>query len=84
MLKNLKKFCTIKIFDYLCLSLIQDIMKKSEICKKLVFEHCSKVILSVTDTDYDSTLSATLHPYQALRFVKKLSPKFSYSYTPIE
>ena len=51
-------------------------MRKSEIYNKLVFEHCSQVILYVTDREFDSTLSATLHPYQALRLVKKLSAKF--------
>ncbi len=59
-------------------------MRKSEILKKLVFEHCSEVILTVTDPEYDSTLKGTFHPYQALRFVKKLSPKFTYCYIPIE
>lgn len=59
-------------------------MKKSEIYNKLVFEHCSKVLLCVTDPEFGSTLQATLHPYEAIRFVKKLSAKFRYTYSVID
>lgn len=59
-------------------------MKKSEILNKITFEHCSEVLLSVTDPEFGSTLQASLHPYDALRFVKKLPAKFIYSYIPIE
>lgn len=59
-------------------------MKKSEILNALTFETASLVNLVVSDYELLLTLEGTFTPIQAMRMIKQLPTKFSFSYKPIE
>ena len=59
-------------------------MKKSEILNALTFESASVVKLTVQDDDLLLSLEGTFYPIQAMRLIKKLPSKFTFSYIPIE
>lgn len=59
-------------------------MKKSEILKALIFEDCSYVNLIVRDEQLRNPLEGSFTPFQAIRMIQKLPPKFHYEYIPVE
>ena len=59
-------------------------MKKSQILNALTFECASVVKLTVYDDDLLLSLEGNFYPIQAMRLIKKLPAKFTYSYLPIE
>ena len=59
-------------------------MKKSEILNTLTFEEASEINLNVFSSSISLRLSGTFRPIDAMRLIKQLPAKFTYSYTPIE
>ena len=59
-------------------------MKKSEILNTLTFEEASEIILNVFSSSISLRLQGTFRPIDAMRLIKQLPAKFTYSYTPIE
>ena len=59
-------------------------MKKSEILNALTFEDASVMQLNVFSPDISLHLSGSFQPISAMRFIKMLPAKFTYSYFPIE
>lgn len=59
-------------------------MKKSEILNALCFEESTVINLTVTSSSLSLRLSGTFRPLDAMRLIKQLPAKFTYSYIPIE
>ena len=59
-------------------------MTKSQTINALTFEEASVIQLTVYASDMSLRLSGTFQPIQAMRLIKMLPAKFTYTYLPIE
>ena len=59
-------------------------MKRNQILNSLTFEDCSVINLTVISSDLSLRLSGTFRPIDAMRLIKQLPAKFTYSYLPVE
>lgn len=59
-------------------------MKKSEILNSLCFEESSVINLTVISSSLSLRLTGSFRPLDAMRLIKQLPPKFTYSYIPID
>lgn len=59
-------------------------MKKSEILNALCFEDSSVINLTVISSSLSLRLSGSFRPLDAMRLIKQLPAKFTYSYLPVE
>lgn len=59
-------------------------MKKSQILNALCFEQSSVINLTVISSNLSLRLTGSFRPLDAMRLIKQLPAKFTYSYIPIE
>lgn len=59
-------------------------MSRSLILKALTFEEASVIQLIVYSPDMSLSLSGNFQPISAMRLIRMLPSKFTYSYLPIE
>ena len=61
-----------------------NIMTRSSILNALTFEDASVIQLTVYSYDLSLRLSGSFPPISAMRLIRMLPAKFTYSYLPIE
>ena len=59
-------------------------MTRTLILNALTFEDASVIQLTVYSPDMSLCLSGTFRPIDAMRLIKQLPAKFTYSYLPVE
>ena len=59
-------------------------MSRSLILKALTFEDASVIQLTVYSPDMSLRLSGSFQPFSAMRLIRMLPAKFTYSYLPVD
>ena len=59
-------------------------MTRSQILSALTFEDASVINLTVYSPDMSLSLTGSFRPISAMRLIKMLPAKFTYSYLPID